>query len=165
MKDTKIISAFPACGKSYIFDKMKHINCADSDSSKFSWILDEYGNSTGVRNPDFPNNYKEHISSLLGKVDYIFVSSHKEVRDMLTDGGYNWISVMPDYNMKDEWIDRCFVRGSGEKFCQMLSSNWNSWVPIQHNSLSVPGASAWVTLQSGKYLYDCFYFMETLKGN
>ena len=66
MKKTKIVSAFPACGKSYIFDNMKSIDCVDSDSSQFSWILDEHGKSTGMRNPDFPNNYKGHIDSLVG---------------------------------------------------------------------------------------------------
>ena len=70
MKKTKIVSAFPACGKSYIFENMKHVDCVDSDSSKFSWVLDEHGKSTGVRNPDFPNNYKEHIDSLIGEVDF-----------------------------------------------------------------------------------------------
>lgn len=165
MKKTKIVSAFPACGKSYIFDNMKSIDCVDSDSSQFSWILDEHGKSTGMRNPDFPNNYKGHIDSLVGKVDFIFVSSHKEVRDMLTESGYNWISVMPHRDMKNEWIGRCFVRGSGEEFCKMLQENWELWVPEQHNMSTIPGACGWVTLLHNKHLSDSMVFIETLPYN
>ena len=36
-----IISAFPACGKTYAFEKMKNIKglkALDSDSSQFSWM-------------------------------------------------------------------------------------------------------------------------------
>ena len=43
--DTKIISAFPACGKTYAFKKLNEngYKILDSDSSKFSWmdVIDE----------------------------------------------------------------------------------------------------------------------------
>lgn len=57
--------------------------CLDSDSSNFSWVKDENGNNTKERNPEFPKNYIEHIKSNIGKVDVIFVSSHKVVREAL----------------------------------------------------------------------------------
>ena len=40
MKKTKIISAFPACGKTYAFEKLNEngYEILDSDSSKFSWM-------------------------------------------------------------------------------------------------------------------------------
>ena len=45
MKKTKIISAFPACGKTYAFEKLSEngYEILDSDSSKFSWmdVVDE----------------------------------------------------------------------------------------------------------------------------
>ena len=43
--DTKIISAFPACGKTYAFKKLNEngYKILDSDSSEFSWmdVIDE----------------------------------------------------------------------------------------------------------------------------
>ena len=41
---TKIISAFPVCGKTYAFEKLnqKGYTILDSDSSKFSWTEREY---------------------------------------------------------------------------------------------------------------------------
>ena len=49
MKDTKIIAAFPACGKTYYFENREEDNIVlDSDSSKFSWtyqgMKDKNGN-------------------------------------------------------------------------------------------------------------------------
>jgi hypothetical protein len=81
---TKIISAFPGVGKSVYHSKYPDITL-DSDSSNFSWIKDDNGNNTEERNPDFPKNYIEHIKSNIGKYKYIFVSSHKEVRNALFD--------------------------------------------------------------------------------
>lgn len=161
MKKTRIISAFPACGKSYIFENMKFIDCVDSDSSKFSWVLDENGNSTGVRNPEFPDNYKQHIVSLIGKVDYIFVSSHKEVRDMLNEADLCWVSVMPSSELKNEWVGRCFTRGNTEGFCKLIQNNWESWVCNNKNE----GAVGWVTLKSNEYLSNHMDFISTTTSN
>ena len=49
MKNTKVISAFPACGKSYMFNKYKDnefIKILDSDSSGFHWCYDENNNKS-----------------------------------------------------------------------------------------------------------------------
>ena len=38
MRDTKIIAAFPACGKSFCFERNDNYTILDIDSSKFSWM-------------------------------------------------------------------------------------------------------------------------------
>lgn len=144
MKQTKIISAFPACGKTYAFEKLNKegYTVLDSDSSQFSWkqVIDEEYEFKNrgrkgykekyikVRNPDFPKNYIQHIKENIGKVDYIFVSSHKEVRDALIDNDIYFTLVYPGRKMKAEWIGRCFLRGSGERFCQLIADNWDKWI-------------------------------------
>ena len=126
MKKTKIISAFPACGKTYAFKKLneKGYKILDSDSSQFSWCYDYDPTISDkiekYRNPEFPSNYIQHIKENIGKADYIFVNSHKEVRDALIENGISFTLVYPDRSMKAEWIGRFFLRGSGEKFCQLL---------------------------------------------
>ena len=45
---TKIISAFPGCGKTYFHNNNKNTTL-DSDSSHFSWIKDENGNTKALR--------------------------------------------------------------------------------------------------------------------
>ena len=112
MKNTKIVSAFPCCGKTYYFENKKDLVVLDSDISNFSWIKDENGNNTKERNPEFPNNYIEHIKENIGKVDIIFVSSHKVVRDALSESGLNWSLVIPKKECLSSWVGRAYMKGS-----------------------------------------------------
>lgn len=151
-KTTYVISAFPCCGKTYSYLEAAryHPNIAilDSDSSKFSWILDEYGNSTGERNPDFPQNYIEHIKSNIGKVDIIFVSSHREVREALQKAGIKFGAIIPGMDCKAEWIGRAYLRGSSVQFIDMLNHCWTEWLlDYDDPNISYP------VLRLGKYDY------------
>ena len=150
MRDTKVIAAFPACGKTYCFDRNEDYIILDSDSSKFSWIYS--GDSVAKhRNPDFPRNYIEHIKENIGKVDFIFVSTHEEVRQALTEAGIDYILVFPSETLKAEWVGRCFLRGSGEAFCKMLAENWDYWLSQMWDEAICEGRKHYV-LKSGEYL-------------
>jgi hypothetical protein len=126
-----IISAFPGCGKSYLYNKIKESypnSIIDSDSSNFSWIKDEKGNNTKKRNPDFPNNYINHIKEHIGKTNIILVSSHDVVRKALKDAGLKFILVYPDKDMKEEFIRRYKERGDSENFINFIESNWVKFI-------------------------------------
>ena len=125
MKQTKIISAFPGTGKSVYHQKHKEITL-DSDSSNFSWVIDESGNK--VKNPEFPKNYIDHIKENIGKYEFIFVSSHKEVREALLENCIFFYLVYPDDRRKDEFIERYKNRGNDEKFIELVSNNWDDWM-------------------------------------
>lgn len=162
MKDTKIIAAFPACGKTYYFNKREENNIVlDSDSSKFSWVeyllihkdYQQENETIKFRNPDFPNNYIEHIKENIGKVDYIFVSTHDEVRKALKDAGIKFAIVFPEQSLKEEWIGRCFLRGSGEKFCQLIADQWDNWMLQMEEEVAVNGRK-YYRLKHGEYLSD-----------
>ncbi|QAU04452.1 hypothetical protein Va1_033 [Vibrio phage Va1] len=122
-----IISAFPACGKSWVHRNNTNMTIMDSDSSKFSWILDSEGNSTGERDPNFPANYIQHIRENLESADIIMVSSHDEVRDALQEAGLKWFAVTPSPDLKHEWIGRCWLRDPNTPFLKALADNWDSW--------------------------------------
>lgn len=150
----KIISAFPACGKSTYYKNWSQYSpenvwrkknngeqvyrtgtnepCGDrildSDSSLFSWIYDENGNKTDQRNPDFPNNYIQHIKEHMDTEDIIFVSSHKVVRDALKSEGIPYILIYPERNMKDEWMRRFRERGNSEAFIKFQDDNWDTFI-------------------------------------
>ncbi len=186
MKNTKVIAAFPACGKSYYFDnKPEDIIVLDSDSSKFSWmyrkrteeeldaiskewdsvphLLPGYmyinkirNEEIKVRNPDFPANYIEHIKENIGKADYIFVSTHEEVRKALTEAGIDFIVVFPGHALKAEWIGRCFLRGSGESFCKLIADNWDYWLTQMHEEAD---NRKHYILKPGEYLADALKFI------
>lgn len=120
---TKIIAAFPGSGKSYSHNLRKQISL-DSDSSLFSWV---YENGVKTRNPIFPQNYIEHIKENIGKYQYIFVSTHKEVRDALKDNCLFFYLVFPGFGAKEDYIKRYRERGSSEEFIQLLDKNWIIW--------------------------------------
>lgn len=124
---TKIISAFPGTGKSYYFQNNLG-KCIDSDSSLFSWVKDSDGNNTNERNPEFPINYIEHIKENIGKYKYIFVSSHKEVREALKNSCLYFYLLYPGIGRKTEFIERYIGRGSPEGFIKLVESNWESWI-------------------------------------
>ena len=133
-KRTKIISAYPCCGKSYITlykkdifgEESDNIQILDSDSSKFSWIEKEDG--TKVRNPEFPKNYIEHIKNNIGKVDYIFVSSHQEVREALANNGIKFTMVVPEKNLLTDWMIRMYDRNNDNDFIDNQINNWDKWL-------------------------------------
>ena len=154
MKNTKIISAFPACGKTYVFENFKDKVIIDSDSSKFSWV---FVGDQKVRNPDFPENYINHIKENIGKVDYIFVSTHENVRRALEDAGIDFYLVYPDRSLKEEWIGRCFLRGSGKKFCQLIADNWDNWIDgLEEDSKK----HKFMKLLNNEYLSHVIRFMD-----
>ncbi len=129
-KKTIVVSAFPGCGKSYCFDNYQE-SCdgiLDSDSSDFSWVKDEDGNNTKVRNPNFPSNYIKHINKNIGTVGIIFVSSHAVVRNELKDNNINYTLVYPSKKLKDSWMQRFKDRGNDIGFIDFISNNWDSFI-------------------------------------
>jgi len=143
VKHTLIVSAFPGTGKTYLFNNPPEgTTLLDSDSSQFSWT------APGVKNPEFPVNYIKHIKANLGKVDYILVSSHQEVRDALTQGGINFTVVFPSLESKAEYVQRYIQRGSPDSFVRRISENWDTWVNDK------PEVFNFVELAPGEYLSD-----------
>jgi len=128
-KNTFVISAFPGCGKSYCYKNYQDkFTILDSDSSNFSWVKDSEGNNTKERDPNFPQNYIEHIKDNIGKVDFIFVSSHAEVRKALIENNIKVILVYPDKSLKNEFIKRYKERGNDESFIKFIDSNWDKFI-------------------------------------
>ncbi|MBO5828764.1 MAG: hypothetical protein J6R59_10005 [Paludibacteraceae bacterium] len=147
--DTKIYSIFPACGKTWLYEHQEDydLKILDSDSSQFSWLIEEVEDPdyviigegeikplihrNKVRNPDFPNNYIEHIKDNIGKYDCIFVSSHAAVRKALDEAGIDFTIVYPEQRCKAEWVGRCFIREqNGESGCgtKVMYDNWEQWI-------------------------------------
>lgn len=154
----KIISAFPACGKSTYYNdwssysKENHWRrqypdgrqvynnigepCGekilDSDSSLFSWIY-ENGVKTNKRNPEFPQNYINHIKEHMNSEDIIFVSSHKVVRDALKKENIPYYLIYPHKDMKEEWMDRFKRRGNDESFIKFQDEHWDEFIDDMDN--------------------------------
>jgi len=124
--ETKVIAAFPGTGKTHFF-KNNPNRSIDSDSSEFSWIKDKSGANTKLRNPEFPANYIKHIRENIGKVEFIFVSSHDVVRDALVQSGIEFTLVYPNVLLKNEYLKRFQERKSPQGFIDLLHKNWEQW--------------------------------------
>lgn len=136
MKQTKIISAFPGTGKTHFFNNTD-LFVLDSDSSYFD-------------KSKFPQNYIEHIKSYIGKVDYILVSSHEDVRKALKDNFIEFLLVYPSIGSKNEYIERYTDRGSSKPFINLISKNWNEWI----NDCASQKGCLNMVLPSGKFISD-----------
>ena len=133
----KIISAFPACGKSYAHRNSKK-KTKDSDSSLF-------------RKQGFPKNYLEHIERLYGlDYDYLFVSSHKSVRDGMRGMGIPFTLFYPDRSLKHEYVERMKLRKSPESMILFISQNWGKFIDEIENDEQIEK----VKMHAGQYLID-----------
>jgi hypothetical protein len=141
----RLISGFPGIGKSHFFRVMQQDGIKkvlDSDSTNFSWI------EKGVRNPDFPNNYIDHIKKNKDKADIILISSHDVVRKALVENNIPFILVYPNRNIKEEYIARYRQRGSDEKFVKLLEDNWDKFI----DDCEKQKGCKHVVIHSGEYL-------------
>lgn len=132
-KNTIVISAFPACGKSWCFNNLRDkYDMSDSDSSLYSWIrtIDENGKEVKVRNPDFPQNYIDHIKSLIGNKDFVFVSSHDVVRNALKNADIPYFLIYPENTSDNKctWIARMINRNSPISMIEFVQDNWDKFI-------------------------------------
>ena len=139
-----IISGFPGVGKTTLFNKAGELRILDSDSSNFSW------SDKGVRNPNWPQNYIDHIKDQRDTADVILVSSHDVIRKALAESGIPFTLVYPLLEMKDEHIQRYKNRESDEQLVTLLEKNYEKWIP----ELMDQEGCKHVVLQSGEYLAD-----------
>lgn len=151
----KIIAAFPATGKTTVFQNQENygLNILDSDSSHYSWLYNEDGSK--VRHPNFPQNYIDHINDNIDKVDVIFVSSHDVVRDALVEAGIDFTLVYPDISLKGEYVERYINRGNPPAFVNLVKTNWETWIAECDNQDNCTK----VVLKSGQYIADVMGFL------
>jgi hypothetical protein len=141
---TILVSAFPGIGKSYATDVLRKAghNVSDSDSSLFP-------------KTSFPQSYLAHIKTLIeqGNIDYLFISSHKDVREGLEEMGLKYYLMYPDpkQDLKEEFMERYIQRGSPPAFLELMSKQFEIFVEScaqpTPNSIHIP-------VGAGEYLYD-----------
>ena len=146
IKSCNVWSVFPLCGKTYSSNK-DGIDAIDSDSSSYSWIEI---NGKKERNPDFPKNYIRHIKDVMINHDYVFVSSHQEVRNALSQEGISFNLVYPHRNCLDEWINRYKNREYNGFSLQVLIDNWEKWL----NELDSQNCERRIILNENEFLID-----------
>jgi len=153
---TIIIAGFPGVGKSVLFKEYGKDKVADSDSSQFSWLIDEDGNK--VRHPDFPNNYIEHIKSLIGNIQYVCVSTHDTVIKALQENNIEFFLIQPTNDCKSIYLDNYKARGNDDGFIAMIDKNWDNFLS-QLDNCGVDASHRFL-LDKNIYLKDKLNFIE-----
>lgn len=113
-----------------------------------------YNEVLRLRNPEFPENYIRHIKEKIGTCEYLFVSSHEEIRSALKAAGIPFTLVYPEKYCLTEWVGRCYMRelnGNNGFPIKVLIDNWYKW--IEQCDLD-DGASCKIRLGFGLYLLD-----------
>lgn len=155
---TRIIAAFPGTGKS-MYHQKHPLTTLDSDSSELSWVEDEEGSK--IRNPEFPNNYIQHIKDNIGKYEFIFVSTHQEVITALLDACIFFYAVYPDDRRKEEFLERYRARGSSEGFITLVDTNWDKW--LHDATFHGPGCK-WVNMVLDNLENELDHIMRSENG-
>lgn len=154
---TMIISAFPGCGKTYIYENQSEYDykIMDSDSSKFE------------KHDGWELEYVEHIMDNIGKYDFIFIAQYPNVLKLLNINNIPYIVVAPDNSknlsikerqlIKQQWFGRFLLRNNShiknlEKWIKELNDNYELWTSYEHLTMHNP--SELVLLKEDEYLSD-----------
>lgn len=133
---TYIIAGFPGIGKSFLKNQY-HQSVSDSDSSTFP-------------KDQFPQNYIDHIKSLIGEKKLILVSTHKDVLNKLEEEKIDYILAYPKRELKGEYLERYKKRGSPQVFLDLLESKWDSFL----NDMETANPKKRIVLNEGEFLID-----------
>lgn len=132
---SRVISAFPATGKSYVAAHRPGV--FDSDSSTFS------------RGPEWPGNYIAHILVAAESGALVLVSTHAEVRQALEAEGIPFTLVYPERTLRDEYAARMEWRGSPDWLIRKVTEEL--WDDALADCAAQRGCEH-VVLGSGEYL-------------
>lgn len=155
--NTMIISAFPACGKTYLFRNQEKLNykILDSDSSKF------------VKTKGWEIRYVNHIIENIGKYDFIFIAQYEEVLKELDKRGIPFVMVSPCNTeeisekerqlIKQQWFGRFILRDNSHiknlpLWINKLKENYDNWTSYEHLTRNHP--TMCVLLFENEYLSD-----------
>jgi hypothetical protein len=135
-KNTIICAAFCGTGKSYLCN-----NFSESYKEIEDW---EY------RNGDFPNNYIQDVIKMIGRTQYLFISTEPLILKELNKLNVDVKLIYPENKLRNEYLDRFIERDSPHDFIGAIMKYWNVWI----NELKEQNYCEHIILKSGQYLQD-----------
>lgn len=159
MKKGIVVYGFPCIGKSTLCDSKENDGrFLDLESSDYHWMFTaEQENMTAEErkgidkqlNPEWPDNYAKAIMEKRNDYDYIFVAHEGKVQCINHNIPY-WV-IFPDYDCKDEYIERMRARGNPEEFVQKIAANYDNFVKGCYDDIT---AERKIVMHKGEYLAD-----------
>lgn len=131
--DTKIISAFPGCGKTYLYENQVQLglSVSDSDSSKYDKVV------------NWEVAYVDDVLRKMKDYDFVFISQHSTVLSELDKRGVSFYCVVPNNSfsisdserqlIKQQWFgrfllrDNSFIKSGFQNWLDVLLKNYDTW--------------------------------------
>ena len=111
---TSVVSAFPGTGKTYLCNHTRRVL-----TEKECWLYDK---------SKFPENYVTAIKEELGSVDAVFISTNKQVLDILISEQIEITLIYPTVDQKERYMNRYQKRGSHIDFINAMDKYWAIWI-------------------------------------
>ena len=139
-----IICGFPGTGKTTAAQRSKDV--VDLESSGFQW---DFSQDPPARREDWPRNYIQAIKEATEHFSYVLASTHEDVRLELKAADLPYVIVLPNLDLKNEYLIRYVIRGDNAEFIKRVYDNWEPWL----FGLGLEGAPV-IKLDSGQTISD-----------
>lgn len=117
-----------------------------------STLAKEVGGVIDLESTPFKNDWNKYIdvAKHMDEQGYtVLLSCHKELREQLQEQCIPYVCVLPNNELKGEYMERYENRGNGCTFIEKMNIHWNEYcTQLENESI--------VILQSGEYLADIF---------
>lgn len=175
-KKTLVVSAFPGCGKTFLYENQdtgfnikgtnKKISFIDSDSSKYD------------KTSDWAYKYALDIKSQIGTVDFIFISQHNKVLEELHKLGVDYVTIYPNNTdviskqerqlIKQQWFGRFVLRDNSHikdfnTWLNLLKENYDEWTSVEQIEKMKPLKC--YLLNQNQYISDILETLYIFKEN
>ena len=147
------VYSFTATGKSTVSKKYSNVIDMESTLYKYLNVEKEDEGLKGTdrkRNKEWPQNYFDALMEVKDKYDYILISDDV-CNKFLKDNNFEYWWVYPKSELKDEYLERCKMRGNNDNFIDWYSKCWDEWILNCKNDKL---AGKHIELNSNQYLED-----------
>lgn len=166
MKKTMIISAFPACGKTYLYENQDTLNFKYlGENQKFTFC--DSDSSQYEKCNGWEKQYVDNIEKKLGSIDFLFISQHESVLSelesrhipfvVISPDNSEWISNMERQFIKQQWFGRFILRDNSHikdfnSWLNSLKDNYDKWTSIEQITKYNP--VSFFLLKENQYISD-----------
>lgn len=175
--NTMIISAFPACGKTYLYENQDELIFKyHGKNRKFSFF--DFTSSDYKKDDGWEKQYVSDLEKKIGTVDFLFISQYEEILQELNErnipfsvvapSNSEWISDNERQLIKQQWFGRFILRDNShiknfEEWLELLKNKYDEWTSVDH--LTKYNPASFFLLDGNQYLSDIIKDLYWKKEN
>ena len=113
-----IVGGFPGCGRQFL-----KTNCRDG-------ITVENVKVSDFESDEFPDNYVDHVLSIVDKTDIVLISSHPAICEELNARGVDFNLFYPERSRRNEFVENFVLAHKPAKQIQEIDNKWMEWIDL-----------------------------------